>query len=98
MLKVVYQDCPTCGNRKNWGEKTIRVAKESGLEIEFISFASPEGAKLCKHAIYAGIGRLPFITDGTKFSADISDFVKKQEAPKKRRARKPKKEQSDGTL
>lgn len=95
MLKCVYQDCPTCGNRKNWGEKTIRIAKESGLEIKFISFASPEGANLCKQAIYAGIGKLPFITDGTKFSEDINDFVKKQEAPKKRRTRKVKKEEAD---
>lgn len=81
-LKMVYQDCPTCGNRKEWGEKTIAKAKESGLNIEFISFATPEGQHLCKLAIYAGISKLPFLTNGDKFSQNIADFIEVKKAPK----------------
>lgn len=81
-LTMVYQDCPTCGNRKEWGERTIAKAKESGLDIEFVSFATPTGQHLCKLAIYAGITKLPFITDGNKFSKDIADFIEAEKAPK----------------
>lgn len=90
-LVVVYQDCPTCGNRKKWGEKTIEAAKQSGLDIRFVSFAIEEGQKLCKEAIYAGVGKLPFITDGIKFSDNIEDFVKvakKKKAAKKKSSAK----------
>lgn len=90
-LKMVYQDCPTCGNRKEWGEKTIAKAKESGLDIEFISFATPEGQHLCKLAIYAGISKLPFLTNGEKFSQDIANFVKREPKKKARRVKKAKK-------
>lgn len=81
-LKMVYQDCPTCGNRKEWGERTIAKAKESGLDIEFVSFATPTGQHLCKLAIYAGITNLPFITNGKKFSKYIADFIEPEEALK----------------
>ena len=92
-LKMVYQDCPTCGNRKEWGEKTIAKAKESGLDIEFISFATPEGQHLCKLAIYAGIGKLPFLTNGEKFSQDVADFIASEPKKKTRKVKKAKKEE-----
>ena len=92
-LKMVYQDCPTCGNRKEYGEKTIAKAKESGLDIEFVSFATPAGQHLCKLAIYAGITKLPFITDGNKFSKDIADFIKSEPKKKTRKVKKAKKEE-----
>ena len=92
-LKMVYQDCPTCGNRKEYGEKTIAKAKESGLNIEFISFATPEGQHLCKLAIYAGISRLPFLTNGEKFSQEIADFIKSEPKKKTRKVKKAKKEE-----
>lgn len=95
MLTIVYQDCPVCGNRKTWGERTIAKALKSGQEIRKLSFASPEGAHLCKEAIYAGMTRMPFITDGTKFSQDIDDFIEK---PKTKRKTAKKKEAEDGTV
>ena len=99
-LVVVYQDCPTCGNRKEWGERTIAVARQSGLDIQYVSFATVEGQKLCKLAIYAGVGKLPFITNGKKFSDNIADFIEVEKADesqktKKKRTRKTKKEVSD---
>lgn len=78
MLTIVYQDCPVCGNRKAWGERTIAKATKAGKEIRKLSFASPEGAHLCKEAIYAGMTKLPFITDGVKFSQEIGDFLEKK--------------------
>lgn len=93
-LVVVYQDCPTCGNRKEWGEKTIEVAKKSGLDIRYVSFATAEGQNLCKQAVYAGVGRLPFITNGQKFSSDIADFIEAKKTAKKG-TRKPKKEETE---
>lgn len=96
MLTIVYQDCPTCGNRKDWGERTIAKAVKSGQEIRKLSFASPEGAHLCKEAIYAGMTHMPFITDGIKFSQEIDDFIEK---PKKSRKKASKMEESeDGAI
>lgn len=88
MLTIVYQDCALCGARKAWGERTIAKALAAGKEIRKMSFASPEGAHLCKEAIYAGMTKLPFITDGVKFSQNIDDFIAK---PAKKSAKRPKK-------
>jgi len=101
MLTIVYQDCPLCGARKKWGEKTIAHAQKAGLETRALSFASPEGAHLCKEAIYAGCTALPFITDGVKFSQNIDDFIEKPAQPakkstKKKTAKKP--EAEDGAI
>lgn len=87
-IKLVYQDCPMCGSRKEWGERQIEKAGAAGLEIEKISFASPEGSHLCKEAVLAGVGRLPFFTDGKVFRSSIDDFadaiIKKPKTTKKR--------------
>ena len=89
MLTIVYQDCPLCGARKNWGERTIAKATAAGQEIRKLSFASPEGSHLCKEAIWAGVTRLPFITDGVKFSQNIDDFLPKKKKTTKKRTKKP---------
>lgn len=85
-IKLVYQDCPLCGSRKNWGEKQLAKANTAGLEVEKISFASPEGSHLCKEALFAGVTRLPFFTNGLIFRETIDDFIQKDE-----KAEKPKK-------
>lgn len=90
-IKLVYQDCPLCGSRKNWGEKQIEKANTAGLQVEKISFASPEGSHLCKEALYAGVTRLPFFTNGLIFRETIDDFIQKDEKvekPKKTTKRK----------
>lgn len=96
-IKLVYQDCPMCGSREEWGERQVELAGAAGLEIEKISFASPEGSHLCKEAIFAGIKKLPFFTDGLTFRESIDDFAgaameakKPEEKPakKKRTTRK----------
>lgn len=87
-IKLVYQDCPMCGSRKEWGEKQIVKANTAGVEVEKISFASPEGSHLCKEALLAGVTRLPFFTNGLIFSESIEDFVPTTEEPKKTTKRK----------
>lgn len=91
-IKLVYQDCPMCGSREEWGERQVELAGAAGLEIEKISFASPEGSHLCKEAIFAGITKLPFFTDGLTFRESIDDFadaaLEKKKPAKKRTARK----------
>ena len=82
-IKLVYQDCPMCGARKEWGEKQIAKANTAGLEVEKISFASPEGSHLCKEALFAGITRLPFFTNGLVFSESIDRFMEDAEPAKK---------------
>lgn len=96
-IKLVYQDCPLCGSREDWGERQLALAQEAGLEIEKISFASPEGSHLCKEAVMAGITKLPFFTNGLTFRNSIDDFAaaaepveKPVEKPKKTRKRSKK--------
>lgn len=98
-IKLVYQDCALCGARKEWGEKQLAKANTAGLEVELVSFASPEGSHLCKEAVLAGIGRLPFFTDGLTFRPTIDDFAAAQTPAKKTVKRKTKKQEAeDGTL
>lgn len=87
-IKLVYQDCPMCGSRKEWGEKQIAKANTAGVEVEKISFASPEGSHLCKEALLAGVTRLPFFTNGLIFRESIEDFVSAPAEPKKTTKRK----------
>ena len=99
-IKLVYQDCALCGSRKEWGEKQLAKANTAGIEVELVSFASPEGSHLCKEAVLAGIGRLPFFTNGLTFRPTIDDFAEAAKKPaKKTTKRKTKKQEAtDGTL
>lgn len=72
-----------CGDR---GKKLKQFVETNGLNVRKVSFASEEGKELIYQAMTDhGIKRLPFFTDGKKFSENISDFVKK--ADKKVRAK-----------
>lgn len=72
---IVYQDCPTCGARKEWGEKTIAFATKAGLPVRKVSFVTREGEKLIWQAIEKGITRLPFVTDGKTYAYDIETLI-----------------------
>lgn len=98
-IKCVFQDCPLCGNR---GKLLKKVIETEGLKVRKVSFASEEGRELIHEAVMEhGIGRLPFFTDGKKFSLDIRDFVEKPQetikttAKKTKRTRKSKKGESE---
>lgn len=79
----VYQDCAMCGDR---GKKLKHFVETNGINVRKVSFASEEGKELIYQAMTDHrIKKLPFFTDGKKFTENISDFVKK--ADKKVRAK-----------
>lgn len=61
---LVYQDCPMCGSRQDWGEKQIAAAKAEDASIRKVSFVTEEGRKYCAEALKAGKASMPFFTDG----------------------------------
>ena len=97
----VFQDCPLCGDR---GKLLKKIIETEGLKVRKVSFACEEGRELIHEAVMNhGIGRLPFFTDGKKFSNNILDLVEKEEivekpvkktAKKTKRTRKSKKGES----
>lgn len=99
-IKCVFQDCPLCGNR---GKLLKKIIETKGLVVKKVSFASEEGRELIHEAVMEhGIGKLPFFTDGRKFSTNIEDFIYeipdepiKTTAKKTKRTRKSKKGESE---
>lgn len=96
----VYQDCPMCGDR---GKKLKDYVESNQIELRKVSFASAEGQELIARGVYEHkIRKMPFFTDGIKFSESLSDFVpapvekpKKTKTVKKttKRTRKTKKQE-----
>lgn len=83
---MVYQDCVLCGDR---GKKLKQFIADKGLEVRKVSFASPEGEELCHQAVFEhGIGKMPFFTDGKKFSSDIKEILKRTPAKKSEKKKK----------
>ena len=81
----VYQDCPMCGDR---GKKLQSFAATHRLQIRKVSFACAEGQELIARAVYDHkIGKMPFYTDGVKFSNNIEDFVAPAVKPPKKAKR-----------
>lgn len=74
-ISIVYQDCPTCGARKEWGESTIKAAINAKAQIRKVSFVTREGEQLIAKAVEKGITRMPFVTDGTTFAYDIKSVL-----------------------
>lgn len=95
---IVYQDCPTCGARKAWGERTIKAITESGLPYRKVSFASIEGQAHAAAAIAQGVVKYPFVTDGTKYAQNVEELLAKPQKAKKKTKRPTKraKEQENG--
>lgn len=97
-IYLLYQDCPMCGQRKNWGERQLEIADTLGFDIVKVSFASANGRKLIGKAFNTGqLKALPLFTDGEKFSKDLHDFIysveKKPKTMKKTTRRRKKVEE-----
>jgi len=74
----VYQDCPLCGDK---GKKLKELIFNKKLNVRKVSFASEEGRELVYKALTEHkIGKMPFFSDGVKFSTNIEDIISK---PKK---------------
>lgn len=80
-IMIVYQDCPTCGARKEWGEKTIAEALNAKAFVRKVSFVTREGEKLIAKAVENGITRLPFVTDGITFAYDVKSVLEAESKP-----------------
>ena len=87
----VYQDCPLCGDK---GRKLKQIIDSKGIPVRKVSFATAEGQELIARAVYDHkIGKMPFFTDGVRFSAKIEDFVE-EPTPKPKKTKKPAKKTS----
>lgn len=98
---IVYQDCPTCGARKEWGEKTIAEILQSGGTFRKVSFASMEGQAHCAKAIEQGVTRFPFVTDGKTYAMNVSSILQAESTAhgakkKAKRSNKKQKEAKNG--
>ena len=80
-IMIVYQDCPTCGARKEWGEETIKTALNAKAFVRKVSFVTREGEKLIAKAVENGITRLPFVTDGITFAYDVKSVLEAESEP-----------------
>ena len=74
-IMIVYQDCPTCGARKAWGEETIKAALNAKAFVRKVSFVTREGEQLIAKAVENGITRLPFVTDGKTYAYDVKSLL-----------------------
>lgn len=94
-LICVYQDCPLCGDK---GKKLKKLIFEKNLNVRKISFASEEGRKLASEAVFNHkIIKMPFFTDGKRFSLNINDLLEKpKKKVKKTKKVVKKKEVEDG--
>lgn len=92
-IYLVYQDCPLCGARKDWGEKQVRSAVKNGFDFVKVSFATPLGRTLIQRAVFEHkIKALPFFTDGERFAVSVDELlVKLFEKPQVKKAKKGKK-------
>lgn len=89
-ILLVYQDCPMCGARQEWGERQTKVANDFGFKIRNVPFTSDEGRDLIKkvclhHELIPkkddSLATLPFFTDGKFFSKNLEDFVETEPEP-----------------
>lgn len=86
-ILLVYQDCPMCGSRKDWGDEQIAKARAKRASIRKVSFVSEEGRKYCAEALEAGKASMPFFTDGEgHFAKTVKELY--EEIKPKRKAKK----------
>lgn len=72
---LIYQDCPMCGARKEWGLKQTYLASAHNIEIVPKPFHATGSKDLIMRAIQSGIGKMPFFTDGDKYAYGIDAFI-----------------------
>lgn len=81
-ITLIYQDCATCGSREAWGKVQLELADKLRFKIREMPFSHPDAGELIVKAVDQGIGKMPFYTDGEKFSYTLEDFVEKPIAKK----------------
>lgn len=74
-ILLIYQDCPYCKPREEWGEKQKAVQKKYGLKVRARPFDGVGVDGIIQKAQSRGVNSLPFYTDGVRFSYELIDFV-----------------------
>lgn len=104
-ILIIYQDCPMCGSRKAWGEKTIEAINKAGKSVRKVSCFSMEGQSHALNAIAQGITTFPFVTDGKTYAKDVESVLEakseahtsKKSQRKTKKSKKQAKEAKNGT-
>lgn len=71
-LFYVFQDCSTCADK-------VLASTETKSEVSKLTLGQPLYAELVLMARDNGV-RVPFFTDGVRFSRDIADFKPKRKS------------------
>lgn len=74
-VSLIFQDCPYCAPREEWGKRQTEFAKNNGIKVVETHFKLPGVKGLILEARSHGIETMPFFTDGKIFSMELSDFV-----------------------
>lgn len=73
---LIFQDCPYCKPREEWGKRQTEFAAKNGIKVVPTHFTAPGAKGLIVKARSHGFETMPFFTDGKTFSMELSDFVK----------------------
>lgn len=109
---LIFQDCPFCGDREEWGRQQTKIANDNGIIIKETSYKLPGVKGIIQNAISRGVDLMPFFTDGEKYSYNLQDFVENPVVPedaveetapatikaKKRKAKAVKEETEDESI
>lgn len=74
LLLLIYQDCYDCEHSKSWHEQVKSDAANHGVLIKYTPHNTPGAKELILEAHEQGI-TVPFLTDGKKYSRNLTDFV-----------------------
>lgn len=74
---LIFQDCPYCKPREEWGKRQMELAKEHSIVVRETKYNFPGAKGLIEKAKNHGLSMLPFFTDGKTFSYDLSAFITK---------------------
>lgn len=82
-VSLIFQDCPYCKPREEWGARQMKLAKEHNIVVHETKYNFPGAKGLINKAKNHGISTMPFFTDGVTFGFDLSIFIpSKVESPK----------------
>ena len=75
---LVYQDCALCGDRGRVRKIEIQDAFDKGYEVVKMPFTNPMAGELIHKALFEHkIEKMPFYTDGVRFTSTIAEIIAK---------------------
>lgn len=76
-ILMVFQDCYNCDSSKEWYDNQVAKAAEMSVTLVPSPHDFPGVKALILEAKTHGCEKLPFLTDGKKFSYDVAKFCDK---------------------